>query len=138
VAFHNLALLLCGKLAQHFSEMLAQLSVQRPAPTLRDKYHVIFAVPRRVAQTFKLVHLVSSFHVLGGSRLEVSTMDNPEYVKLLLPPRQSRGNSLGSQCSALAKGFGDARLFPEVVSTARPVRKATRPPRIVVVKAGRR
>ena len=73
--------------------MLAQLSVQRPAPALRDEYHVIFAVPRRVAQTFKLVHLDSSFHVLGGSRLEVSSMDNPEYVKLLLPPRQSRGNS---------------------------------------------
>src|SRR5664279_2670603 len=91
--FHYQALLLGGELAKHFSEMLAQLSVQRPAPTLRDEYHVIFAVPCRVAQTFKLVHLVSSFHVLGGSRLEVSTMDNPEYVKLLLPPRQSRGNS---------------------------------------------
>ena len=89
------SLLLGSKLAKHFSKMLAQLSVQRPAPALRDEYHVIFAVPRRVAQTFKLVHLVSSFHVLGGSRLEVSTMDKPEYVKLLLPPRQSRGNSFG-------------------------------------------
>ncbi|SBT04507.1 hypothetical protein PROAA_130025 [Candidatus Propionivibrio aalborgensis] len=97
--FHYLALFLSSKLAEYFSEMLAQLSVQCPAPTLWNEYHVIFAVPRRVAQTFKLVHLVSSSHVLGGSRLEVSTMDNSEYVKLLLPPRQSRGNSFG--CRAI-------------------------------------
>ena len=54
---------------------------------------MIFAAPCRVDQISKLVHLVSSFHVLGGSRREVSMMDKPEYVKLLQPPRQSRENS---------------------------------------------
>ncbi len=34
-----------------------------------------------------------SFRLLGGSRLEVSAMDTYVYVKLLLPPRQSRGVS---------------------------------------------
>ena len=92
--FHDLALLLGGKLVKHFSEMLALLSIQSPAPMVRDEYHVKFAVPRRVAQTFKPVHLVSSVPMLSGSRLEVSTKDNPEYVKLLLRPRQKRGNYL--------------------------------------------
>src|SRR5258708_36124521 len=40
-----------------------------------------------------------SFRVLGGSRVEVSPGrawgHTPGTVKLLLPPRQSRGNSLG-------------------------------------------
>jgi len=31
--------------------------------------------------------------LLGGSRLKVSAMDTPVNVKLLMPPRQSRGVS---------------------------------------------
>src|SRR5574338_469211 len=96
VPFHDLALLLRCKLAKYLPEVLAQLPVQGPTAALRDKDHVIFAVPCRVAQTFELVHRDSSFRVLGGSRLEVSTADTPENVKLLLPPRQSRGASIGS------------------------------------------
>ena len=53
--FDNRALLLRGKLAEYLSEVLAQLYVQCPAPTLRDEYHLLFAVPHRVAQTSKLV-----------------------------------------------------------------------------------
>jgi len=93
VPFHDFALLLRGQLAKHLPKVPTQLCVQRPAPTLRDENHVILAVPCRVAQTFELVHQDSSFRVLGGSRLEVSTMDTPEYVKLLPPPRHSRGAS---------------------------------------------
>jgi hypothetical protein len=37
VPFHNLAFLLRRKLAKHFSEVLSQLPVQRPAPALRDE-----------------------------------------------------------------------------------------------------
>ena len=77
-----------------FSQL--SMSAEPPSSTLQDEYHVIFAVPRRVVQTFKLVHLDVSFHGLGGSRLEVSTMDTRDCVKLLLPPRQSWENSVGS------------------------------------------
>jgi hypothetical protein len=89
--FLDSALLLRRKPAEHLSEMLPQLSIQHPASALRYENNVIFTVPRRVVQTFKLVHRDSSFHVLGGSRLEVSAVDKPENVKLLLPPRQSQG-----------------------------------------------
>lgn len=54
------------------------LFVQRPTPMLRDEYQVIFSVPHRVAQTYKLIHLVSFFPVHGGSRLEVFSTGNPE------------------------------------------------------------
>src|SRR5450631_64520 len=57
--------------------MLPQLPVQSSSSTLGYEDNVIFAVPGCRAQTFKLVHRDSSFRVLGGSRLEVSTVDNP-------------------------------------------------------------
>src|SRR5262249_10295972 len=94
VAFFHLALLLRGQSPKHLSKVPTKLTVQRPATTLRDEHDVVFALPPRVAQTLRLVHRGSPFRVLGGSRLEVSTMDNPLNVKLLLPPRQSRGDSL--------------------------------------------
>jgi len=73
--------------------MHPQLTVQHRPSILRYKYDVVLAVPLRVALAFYLVHPVSSFRLLGGSRLEVSAMDTHTYanVKLLLSPRQSRG-----------------------------------------------
>ena len=81
-----------SKLAEYFSEMLTQLPVQRlpPTATLRDKYHVIFAVPRRMPQTFKFVHLASSFHVFGGSRFEVFTIDNQNTSNFYCPPAKTQ------------------------------------------------
>ena len=88
------AFLLACELSKYLSEMLAQLPIQRTAPTFGYENDVIFALPRRMTQTFKLVHRDSSFRVLGGSRSKVLLMDTPCNVKLLLPPRQSRGVSL--------------------------------------------
>jgi hypothetical protein len=89
------AFLLRCQLLEHLARMPAKLPVQRPPATLRDEYHVVFALPRAVAQTLKLVRRDSSNRVLGASRSEVSAMDTPLDVKLLLPPRHSRGASLG-------------------------------------------
>jgi len=69
------ALFLRSQLAKYLSQVYAQLLVQGASSALGDKDHVVFAIPRRMTQTFKLVHRVSSFRVLGGSRLEVSTVD---------------------------------------------------------------
>ena len=77
MSFLHPALLLRCQLAKHLSKVLAQLEIQRPSPTFRYEDHVIFAVPCRVIQTLILVHPDSSFRLLGGSRLEVSAMDNP-------------------------------------------------------------
>jgi hypothetical protein len=50
--------------------------VQRSPSTFGNKDNVIFAIPGRVTQTFKLVHRVSSFRLVGGSRLKVSTVEH--------------------------------------------------------------
>src|SRR5712691_21876 len=86
---------LLGQPSENLPKVLPQLPIQRAPSALRYEHHVVFAHPRRVVQTFELVHRVSSFRVLGGSRSKVSTIDTHENVKLLLPPRQSRGTSLG-------------------------------------------
>lgn len=58
--------------------------------------------PRRVAQTFKLVHLVLTFMSLAAHDWKFFTMDKPEYAKLLLLPRQqSRGHSFACQLRVL-------------------------------------
>ena len=75
--FFDPALLLRRQLPKHLPKVLTQLGVQRSSSALGNEDDVIFAVPCRVAQTFELVHRGSSFRVLGGSRLEVSTVDNP-------------------------------------------------------------
>ena len=75
--FFDLAFLLRRQLAEHLAKVLSHLRVQRSPSAFRDGNDVEFAVPWRAAQTFELVHRGSSFRVLGGSRLEVSTVDNP-------------------------------------------------------------
>ena len=59
------------------AQVLSQLRVERSSSAFGDEDNVKFAVPGRVAQTFELVHRDSSFRLLGGSRVEVSTVDNP-------------------------------------------------------------
>ena len=77
--FLNSAILLDCQLVEHFSKMPAQLPVQHLTSPLRDKHHMVFALPSRMAQTLYPVHRDSSFkRVLGGSRSEVSTMDTPD------------------------------------------------------------
>src|SRR5690349_25042174 len=54
---------------------------------------MVFALPPGMAQALELVHRGSTFRVLGGSRQRASRW-TPEYVKLLLSPRHSRGITL--------------------------------------------
>lgn len=77
VPFFDQAFLPRRQLAEHLARVLSQLRIQRSPSAFRDEDDVKFAVPWRVAQTFELVHLDTSFRVLVGSRLEVSTVDNP-------------------------------------------------------------
>ena len=48
VPFLDPALLLISQLAEHFSKVLPQLSVQYFSSTLGNKYHMVFALPLRV------------------------------------------------------------------------------------------
>lgn len=48
VPFLNPAFLLQRQLAKYLSKVLPQLPVQRLSPTLRNEYHVVFALPFRV------------------------------------------------------------------------------------------
>ena len=76
-----------------FAQIISQFLVQGLSPALGNENYVILAVPYRVIQIIRFVHRVPFFRVLGGSRLKGTTMDTPRNVKLLLPPRKSRGNS---------------------------------------------
>jgi hypothetical protein len=42
----------------------------------RNEYHMVFALPLRVAQASRLVHREIPFRVLGGSRSGVFLMDS--------------------------------------------------------------
>lgn len=72
--------------------LAARLDIQRLPPELRDEDAAIFAVPGRVAQGLVLVDRWKSFRVRGCSRFEIRRWTTG-YVKLILPPRQSRGGS---------------------------------------------
>ncbi len=83
------ALLLPGQIMKHFAQVSSQLRVERPATTLRDKHHMIFAHPDGVG----LLVCPSGFSCIvcfGGSRRGVSWW-TPGTVNRLLSPRQSRG-----------------------------------------------
>jgi len=96
VSFLNPALLLACKFAKYIPKVDSQLAIQHLATAFWDEHDVVFAIPHCVAQTLELVHRgFLSSRVLGGSRGKVSTMGTSLNVKLLLLPRQSRGNSLG-------------------------------------------
>ena len=56
--FHNLAFLLCRQLAQYPAKMLTDRSKYHLLSSLRDKYHVIFAIPFRMTKTLVLFHLI--------------------------------------------------------------------------------
>ena len=56
--FHNLTFLLCLQLAQYLSKMLADRPKYHFLSPLWYKYHVIFAVPFRMAKTLVFFHLI--------------------------------------------------------------------------------
>src|SRR5271166_3583913 len=94
--------------------MLAQLAVKNLAPKLRNENDVVFALPFRVTSALKLVHRDLTLRVLGGSHREKSRWTS-ENVKLLLPPRQSRGNSqrinaVLTRCAHVAANSGNATV----------------------------
>src|SRR5689334_8892431 len=69
---------------------------------------MVFALPPGMAQALELVHRGSTFRVLGGSRQRASRW-TPEYVKLLLSPRHSRGITLVYLAKRCPSGRGEAR-----------------------------
>ena len=77
VPYFDSTLLLRCQIAEHLAKMLLQLPILRSQSAFRDEGDVRIAVSLRVTQTFEFVHHGSSFRALGGSRLEVSTVDNP-------------------------------------------------------------
>jgi len=46
--FFDPAFFLPRQFTKHFSQVLPQLLIQRPATTLRNKYNVVFALPLRM------------------------------------------------------------------------------------------
>src|ERR1700742_529970 len=79
VPFFDRRLLLRCQFPEYLPKMLPQLPVQHFPTTLGDEHDMIFALPRRVAQTLELVHrgLLSS-RVLGGSRGKFPRWTLPE------------------------------------------------------------
>lgn len=57
MAFHNRAFLLICQIVQHFPYMLPDLAKYQFLSSLRNKYHMIFTIPARMAQTLVLLHL---------------------------------------------------------------------------------
>jgi hypothetical protein len=49
VAFQHTAFLLLGQTFEHFAQMLPQTFIQHLAAAFRDKCHMVFALPYRVA-----------------------------------------------------------------------------------------
>jgi hypothetical protein len=49
VPFLDLGFLLLRQLVEHFTQVPAQLQIERLPSTLRDEHHVVFAVPSGVA-----------------------------------------------------------------------------------------
>jgi hypothetical protein len=61
VAFNNLRFLVPRQLVEYLPKLPTQHPEDPPLPALRDKHHVIFAVPSRVAQALVLFHRESPF-----------------------------------------------------------------------------
>jgi hypothetical protein len=75
----SIGFLLCCQLAEHFSQMLPQLPVQRLLTALRNEYHVVFAFPSVWLRLSYSSIVIPPLHVLGGSRFGVSPMDSLNY-----------------------------------------------------------
>jgi hypothetical protein len=67
MAFLDSALLLHRQSAEHLTEMLPQLAVERLSAALGNEHHVVFALPFAVAQALVLVHRETPSRVRGGS-----------------------------------------------------------------------
>src|SRR3954454_19902175 len=92
MAFLDPTFLLRRQTAQGLAEIRSKLAEQGFPATFRDEHDMVFALPPGMAQALELVHRGSTFRVLGGSRKRASRW-TPEYVKLLLSPRHSRGST---------------------------------------------
>ena len=115
--FHYLAVLLGSKHAKHVSEMLAQVPVQCPAPMLRDEYHVIFAVPRHVAQTCP-----SDFFLSCVWRLTIGTFfDGQPGIRqtFTASPTEPGGPPLVARAQTASHRYHIFRLFIDLGSVLR-------------------
>src|SRR5262244_1449221 len=103
--FHPTFLLLCQRTAD-LPEMPPQLMVECFPTILRDKHHMILAVPRRMAESLAVWHdRLPLSETLSGSLEGVCRFDSRS-CQTLGVPRQSRGFTLGNydKLSVLAMG----------------------------------
>jgi len=72
--FHYLAALLLSQLMEYRPQMLSQLAKHHFAPSLRDKHHMIFAIPSRVTQTLILSHFGFSKLLIKFLRIQLTAL----------------------------------------------------------------
>ncbi len=80
--FDDLRFLVRGQFVKHLAQMLPQHSEDAFLPPLGYKYHVIFAVPSRMAQALLLFHCESPF---SWQRSEIHA-DRRKGQTLVSPP----------------------------------------------------
>ena len=96
VALLDAAFLLLRKRLEDRTEVAAQLPVQDLAPALRDEHDVVLALPLRVVEALVLFHEELPFAKPWAAHGRESPLrEDPGDVKRRMPPRQSRGVSLG-------------------------------------------
>src|SRR5215831_646254 len=94
--FNPTFLLLCQR-TEDLPEMPPQLMVERFPTILRDKHHMILAVPRGMAESLDVWHdRLPLSETLSGSLEGVCRFDSRS-CQTLGVPRQSRGFTLGNQ-----------------------------------------
>ena len=97
VPLFNPTFLLRGQRPEDLPEMPPQLMVERFPTILRDKHHMILAVPRGMIQSLDVWHdRLPLRETLSGSREGVCRFDSRS-CQTLGVPRQSRGFTLGNQ-----------------------------------------
>src|SRR5215475_9218587 len=96
VPLFNPTFLLRGQRPEDLPEMPPQLMVERFPTILRDKHHMILAVPRGMIQSLDVWHdRLPLSDTLSGSREGVCRFDSRS-CQTLGVPRQSRGFTLGN------------------------------------------
>src|ERR1700678_3215296 len=91
--FFDAAFPLFGQLPKYRTAMSLQVAIQRLPAVFWYDNDVIFSLPLCVILALELVHRGFTLGVLGGSQKQKSRW-TPVKVKLLRPPRESRGESL--------------------------------------------
>src|SRR6266478_404876 len=113
VPLFNPTFLLRSQRPEDLPEMPPQLMVERFPTILRDKHHMILAVPRGMIQRLDVWHdRLPLRDTLSGSREGVCCFDSRS-CQTLGVPRQSRGFTLGNQTQQRLKHVAEQTGLPE-------------------------